>query len=341
MPAKTTTGGTSTRYANTLAGEPIAQRTGSTTRFFLKDLHGDTVGLVNTLAQDRMSVAFDPWGELLGQTGTESTWFGFQSDPTDPDTGQVDMGTRWYEGGLGRFITRDSLFGDLNDPESLNQFGYGQGAPVTYFDPTGMFSRAVSNPGGIPGTAEDNDSGAPSARQIARHRGGWGPGSAANTTALSPAEKARIKKYIDTSAMEEDKGCGVLWLHCAAHVVSHAVTSVAQSLYDARWQLMGALVTGICLAATAGIGSFGCLGAALIVAGAKELEVLDREIEAPGPFNWGRVAKNTGFNAATTGLGLFGGVGMAFTGACSGSRWCSDPYVDDPLDPNDDPGVFS
>ena len=33
VPAKTTTGGTSTRYANTLAGEPIAQRTGSTTRF--------------------------------------------------------------------------------------------------------------------------------------------------------------------------------------------------------------------------------------------------------------------------------------------------------------------
>ncbi len=147
VPAKTTTGGTSTRYANTLAGEPIAQRTGSTTRFFLKDLHGDTVGLVNTLAQDRMSMAFDPWGSGLGTTGTESTWFGFQSDPTDPDTGQVDMGTRWYEGGLGRFITRDALFGNLNDPESLNQFAYATGAPATFVDPNGMYNAAVGGNG--------------------------------------------------------------------------------------------------------------------------------------------------------------------------------------------------
>ncbi len=149
VPAKTTTGGTSTRYANTLAGEPIAQRTGSTTRFFLKDMHGDTVGLVNTLAQDRMSVAFDPWGELLGQSGSETTWFGFQSDPTDPATGQVDMGTRWYEGGLGRFTSRDVLFGDLNDPESLNQFAYAIGAPATFVDPTGM-KNAVHASGGPP-----------------------------------------------------------------------------------------------------------------------------------------------------------------------------------------------
>ena len=170
------------------------------------------------------------------------------------------MGTRWYEGGLGRFITRDSLFGDLNDPESLNQFGYAAGAPATYSSIRRGCSLVLSETRVAYRVPQRTM--ALARRALGRLHGiegAGGPGSAANTTALSPAEKARIKKYIDTSAMEEDKGCGVLWLHCAAHVVSHAVTSVAQSLYDARWQLMGALVMGIRLAATAGIGSFGCL----------------------------------------------------------------------------------
>jgi hypothetical protein len=48
------------------------------------------------------------------------------------------MLTRYYEPTMGRFDTRDVLFGDHADPTSLNQAVYAEDAPVTFTDPTGM-----------------------------------------------------------------------------------------------------------------------------------------------------------------------------------------------------------
>jgi RHS repeat-associated protein len=134
--------GTTTTYANVPAG-PLAQRSGTTVRYYLRDQHGDTVGLGTTSATLAGTALYDPWGQVLAGTGEMATApaqgaFGFQSDLTDPATGQVDMLTRMYEPGLGRFLTRDVLFGNPADPISLNQFGYGGASPVTYSDPTGM-----------------------------------------------------------------------------------------------------------------------------------------------------------------------------------------------------------
>jgi hypothetical protein len=48
------------------------------------------------------------------------------------------MLTRYYEPTLGRFDTRDVLFGDPLNPTSLNQYVYGVGNPISNTDPTGM-----------------------------------------------------------------------------------------------------------------------------------------------------------------------------------------------------------
>ena len=48
------------------------------------------------------------------------------------------MGNRFYLPALGRFTTRDVLFGEPTSPVSLNQFTYGNLNPVTMVDPTGM-----------------------------------------------------------------------------------------------------------------------------------------------------------------------------------------------------------
>jgi RHS repeat-associated protein len=63
--------------------------------------------------------AFDPYGAPI-TAGTGSV-LGSQGDLTDPVTKQVDMGTRWYAPGLGRFASRDIVFGELTAPMSLNR----------------------------------------------------------------------------------------------------------------------------------------------------------------------------------------------------------------------------
>jgi RHS repeat-associated protein len=81
--------------------------------------------------------AYRPYEEKGATTGSTS-YFSFQSDPTDSDTGVVDMGARAYDPLQGRFATRDSLFGALQTPLSLNQYAYGGDNPVSMIDPDGL-----------------------------------------------------------------------------------------------------------------------------------------------------------------------------------------------------------
>jgi RHS repeat-associated protein len=127
---------TATNYAGTPFG-PLAQSDASGTRFDITDLHGDLVGTVATSGAIAGSKLYSPWGEPQGSSGQGST-LGFQGQPTDADTGFVKTDTRLYDATQGRFTTQDSLFGDTQSPSSMNQFGYGEGNPVTHGDPSGL-----------------------------------------------------------------------------------------------------------------------------------------------------------------------------------------------------------
>jgi len=123
-------------YAYSLSG-PFAYASGTGQGYFLNDLHGDVVGQTDASAAIAGSKLYSPWGEPTAQLG-ESSALGYQGQPTDADTGLVKTETRWLSPSMGRFQTRDVLFGDTNSPPSLNQFGYAQGNPVTLSDPSGM-----------------------------------------------------------------------------------------------------------------------------------------------------------------------------------------------------------
>ncbi|MFN2545152.1 MAG: RHS repeat-associated core domain-containing protein, partial [Actinomycetota bacterium] len=121
-------------------GGPLAQKSATgNVRFYLTDPHGDVVGLKNPSAGLTWSQTYSPWGERRRATGLERPVFGFQGDFTDAGTGQVDMGTRLYDPGLGRFTNRDVLFGDPRSPPTLNQYVYGLDAPINFVDPTGAY----------------------------------------------------------------------------------------------------------------------------------------------------------------------------------------------------------
>ncbi|MFE1925258.1 polymorphic toxin-type HINT domain-containing protein [Streptomyces asoensis] len=113
---------------------------GGTARLTLDDRHGDVVGAMSAAngaasALDE-STAFDPFGKVLGTDGLHGN-AGYQGDWTDPDTGQVAMGARWYDPGTGTFDSRDSY--DYGSGASIlaNRYTYGAGAPLDYSDPDG------------------------------------------------------------------------------------------------------------------------------------------------------------------------------------------------------------
>jgi len=70
----------------------------------------------------------------MGEEGSEEfRYTGKQENPT----GLYYFGARYYDPATGRFTTRDAVFGDLSDPQSLNRYSYCRNNPMKYIDPDG------------------------------------------------------------------------------------------------------------------------------------------------------------------------------------------------------------
>jgi len=99
--------------------------------------HGDLTNLHTPAGAVTDTMAYDPFGAETTDLGTLEPTVGFQSDYTDPATGQTWMGARWYDPALDTFTARDTVAGQLNTPASLNRYTYAADNPLTYFDPDG------------------------------------------------------------------------------------------------------------------------------------------------------------------------------------------------------------
>lgn len=135
-----------TVFGRGAGGELLSLSSGTDKRLLLSDKHGDVVGGLDASAATlKDSTAYDPWGKVTATSGTKRA-VGFQGDWTDPDSGHVNMGARWYEPSSGAFVSRDSVDQGAPGSGGFNRYGYGAGSPVNGFDPNGhnWFSDAVS-----------------------------------------------------------------------------------------------------------------------------------------------------------------------------------------------------
>jgi len=90
------------------------------------------------------SVTYDPWGQVLASAGP-AIQVGYQGQWTDPGTGQVDMGARFYKPSAGGFINQDTYSGAHGDPAVTgNLHAYADDNPMTITDPSGHSPSASS-----------------------------------------------------------------------------------------------------------------------------------------------------------------------------------------------------
>ena len=54
------------------------------------------------------------------------------------------MNERYYAAGIGRFLTKDAVLGDLNDTQSLNKYAYALGDPVNLKDDGGLYAMPAN-----------------------------------------------------------------------------------------------------------------------------------------------------------------------------------------------------
>lgn len=149
---KLVSGGTTTRYANKLYN---TDGTKNTKHIYARDLliatlentalyydHTDHLTGSSALTDSNAAMVqlldYYPYGAMrIDQTTTfdeQRKNFGHEFDRA---TNLTYANARYYKQNIGRFISRDTWEGKLDDPQSLNTYAYSRNNPVKYFDPGG------------------------------------------------------------------------------------------------------------------------------------------------------------------------------------------------------------
>ncbi|UCM86590.1 RHS repeat-associated core domain-containing protein [Streptomyces marincola] len=138
-----------TRYYDLGGGHQAVVTEDGTTSFNLADHHGTGNLSVNAATQAITQRRTLPFGGPR-DSEADTAWPGSRGfvggiDDTGT-TGLVSLGAREYDPALGRFISADPLM-DLTDPQQINGYAYAHNNPLTYSDPTGLYSKKLGRGG--------------------------------------------------------------------------------------------------------------------------------------------------------------------------------------------------
>jgi RHS repeat-associated protein len=82
---------------------------------------------------------YNPFGEIRAGSVPPPTDHGWLDKTRDPTTGLDELGARYYDADLGRFISTDPAV-DNSSAQAANPYSYGANNPIMYVDPTGLWS---------------------------------------------------------------------------------------------------------------------------------------------------------------------------------------------------------
>jgi RHS repeat-associated protein len=101
---------------------------------YLYDGKGNVTALIDSTQSPVVTYAYDPFGVRMKQVGTFEQPYQFSTKPYDPQTGLSNFGYRYYNAGLGKWMTRDPL----GEAGGINLYGFVGGNPVNWVDLFGL-----------------------------------------------------------------------------------------------------------------------------------------------------------------------------------------------------------
>jgi RHS repeat-associated protein len=102
---------------------------------FLYDGKGNVRGIIDASQNIAATYSYDPFGVLMAKTGTLDQPYRFSTKGYDEKTGLSYYGYRFYSPVTGRWVNRDPL----GEKGGLNHYGFVQGNPSNFIDPSGEF----------------------------------------------------------------------------------------------------------------------------------------------------------------------------------------------------------
>ena len=105
--------------------------------YYTQNAHGDVVNLTNADGDVIKSYTYDAFGVEKNIDKNDTNAFRYCGEYFDTETGTIYLRARYYNPTTGRFISRDSVTGKIEDPLSLNLYTYCHNNPIYYYDFTG------------------------------------------------------------------------------------------------------------------------------------------------------------------------------------------------------------
>jgi len=120
-----------------LGGRRIAFKKGDDLEYTHEDHLTGTSLTTDENGDEVATVKYFPFGECRSSIGNVNTDKLFTGQRLD-DTGLYYYNARYYDAGIGRFISADTIVPDPFNPQSLNRYSYCLNNPLRYVDPSGF-----------------------------------------------------------------------------------------------------------------------------------------------------------------------------------------------------------
>jgi RHS repeat-associated protein len=118
----------------------ISQDRSGIDRYYLYDGQLSTRGLTNEAGDLTDTYTYDAFGQLIDQAGSSENSFLYTGEQFDPNAGFYYLRARYYDQGVGRFLTADPYQGRMHEPVTLHKYLYAHANPVMSSDPSGLMS---------------------------------------------------------------------------------------------------------------------------------------------------------------------------------------------------------
>jgi RHS repeat-associated protein len=117
----------------------IEQERGGVKSFYHADGLGSTRFLTDSSGSVTDTYIYDAYGNTISSSGVTVNNYLYTGEQYDPNLREYYLRARYYDPSQGRFTGRDPFDGMLEQPLSLNKYGYVHGNPINSTDPTGMY----------------------------------------------------------------------------------------------------------------------------------------------------------------------------------------------------------